>query len=189
MQFVPGLSLDWFTCLIYAPAILKTNVNVSECVCVGVYSYMQVCVSSWLHNYFFQTQVTGVRSSLTWSPIVLSTERTHLYVSFVAWQILSLIVLTSPSLCVRVGTPACVRAHAMRQIADIYRAVKLISVNCGQVHLHTFLISLDWYQPLSPRGALDRDVLVPRSVSTHSHTLNMHAQSPLMPLANNSTNV
>lgn len=53
--------------------------------------------------------------------------------------------------------PACVRVcvcmHAMRQIADIYRGAKLISVNCGQVHLHTFLISLDWYQPLSPRKA------------------------------------
>lgn len=57
--------------------------------------------------------------------------------------------------CLNFSEPmcVCVRAHAMRQIADIYRGAKLISVNCGQVHLHTFLISLDWYQPLSPRKA------------------------------------
>ncbi len=87
-------------------------------------------------------------NSLTCSLLyILCVEWPYLCVSvclYVAWQILSLIVLTSESLCAHV----CV--HAMRQIADIYRGVKLISVNCGQVHLHTFLISLDWYQPLSP---------------------------------------
>ncbi len=56
--------------------------------------------------------------------------------------------------CFHFREPACMRVsvcmHTMRQIADIYQGVKLISVNCGQVHLHTFLISLDRYQPLSP---------------------------------------
>lgn len=55
-------------------------------------------------------------------------------------------------------------------VADIYRGAKLISVNCGQVHLHTFLISLDWYQPLSPHKASTGDVLVAGCVNTHTHT-------------------
>ena len=55
-------------------------------------------------------------------------------------------------------------------VADIYQGTKLISVNCGQVHLHTFLISLDWYQTLSIHKASTGDVLVARYSNTHTHT-------------------
>lgn len=74
----------------------------------------------------------------------------------------------------------------VRQRADIYRSVKQISLNCGQVHLHTFLISLDWYQPLSLcKASTDMSSYLCVCVYTNKH---IHT-SPMMPLANTNANV
>lgn len=85
------------------------------------------------------------------------------------------------SQCVCVNVCVC---RATDTVADIYRGAKMISVNCGQVHLHTFLISLDWYQPLSPRQA---STGMSSWFALYAHT-NTHSQPPSTPLAYNSYN-
>lgn len=59
----------------------------------------------------------------------------------------------------------------VRQKADIYQSVKQISLNCGQVHLHTFLITLDWYQPLSLcKASTDMSSYLSACAYTNKHT-------------------
>lgn len=90
----------------------------------------------------------------------------HLYM---ARRCLTPIVLTSESLRLSVCASDATDSWYLS-------GVKLISVNCGQVHLHTFLISLDCYQPLSPREASTgmSSYLAPQ---THTHARETRAHN------------